>query len=114
MYTDEPGYIYEDKPGKKLFSLGQLLMSRGIAASGMAMHDIATFIVNHQHGLWGDDITDEDSVANNCGVRDGGRVLSAYRWTDADGEERRVYVITEGEDDNGVRAATTIMFSEEY
>lgn len=115
MTTDEPGYVYEDAPGKRLFPLGNLYMTRGIASSGIEPEQIATWIAMHEHGLWGDDISDEDSLANNMAVYgDGGRVLSAYRWTDAEGDEQRVYVITEAETSEGVREVTTVLFASEY
>lgn len=115
MNSDEPGYVYEDAPGKRLFPLGNCYITPGIRDSGMSNEQIATFLVEHQHGLWGDDISDEDSVANNCAVHGGGgRILSAYRWTDTEGDERRVWVITEAESAPGIREVTTVLFADEY
>jgi hypothetical protein len=47
---------------------------------------------------------------NDEAVMDGSRILFAY--VTANGE--RIWVITEAKDDNGKRAATTILLPEEY
>ncbi|NCT90372.1 hypothetical protein GXB85_05325 [Cellulomonas sp. APG4] len=112
MDTDEPGYVYEDAPGKRLFPLGNVYITRSIAESGIPHEVIAEFLAHHQHGLWGDDISDEDSIANNCATHGGGgRVLSAFRWTDPRGDEYRVHVVTEVEVDERTRHTTTVRLS---
>jgi len=51
----------------------------------------------------------EDGQLNDQAVKDGSRVLS----TCVTGNGRRIWIITEAKDD-GKRAATTILLSEEY
>jgi hypothetical protein len=53
----------------------------------------------------------EDAEANNQALRDGSRLLSAYILNDG---KTKIWVITEAEDDNGNRAATTILLPSDY
>ena len=52
----------------------------------------------------------EDRAANNQALVDGSRLLSAYRTL----KGRKIWLITEATDDNGHRAATTILLPEDY
>ncbi len=85
-------------------TLGHLLATSvaldHLTRSGISALDL---IRRHASGDWGD-IDPEDHSANNQALRNGSRLLSAYRI----GSER-VYVITEWD-----RSATTILLASEY
>ncbi len=87
------------------FPLGHLLTTPGVL--GLA-EDIAAEVhaclQRHASGDWGD-LDDEDQVANDQALTDGGRLLSEYRIRGG----RRVWVITEAD-----RSATIILLPEEY
>ena len=52
----------------------------------------------------------EDWKLNDESVRDGSRILSAYKTSNG----VKLWIITEATDDQGRRAATTILLPEEY
>jgi hypothetical protein len=93
-----------------LFPLGRLLATPGalqtLAESG---EDPAQFLDRHVRGDWGD-VDAGDGRLNDDAVKDGTRILSAYRT--AKGE--RIWIITEAADDSGIRSATTILLPDEY
>ncbi len=95
---------------KPKFSLGQILATPGaleaMEESGQAP---GFFLGKHQAGDWGD-VDDEDKRANDQALVDGSRLLSAYRTL----RNQRLWVITEAADDEGNRAATTILRPSEY
>jgi hypothetical protein len=69
----------------------------------------AFFLDRHSLGDWGD-VCDEDGQVNDEALIDGSRILSAYRTL----KNVRIWVITEATDDQGHRAATTILLPTEY
>jgi hypothetical protein len=92
------------------FQLGQTLITPGaqeaLAETGESP---LTFFARHVRGDWG--IVDaEDAALNDEALKDGSRLLSAYRLKNG----TKIWVITEAEDDNGKREATTILLPEEY
>lgn len=67
------------------------------------------FVDRHVRGDWG--VVDaEDAALNDESLKDGSRLLSAYLLKDG----TKIWIITEAEDDNGKREATTILLPEEY
>lgn len=62
----------------------------------------------HLYGDWGD-LCDEDKALNDAAVRDGSRILSSYELGD-----EKLWIITEAEDDNGQRFATTLLLASQY
>ncbi|HEY7331247.1 MAG TPA: hypothetical protein VH592_26675 [Gemmataceae bacterium] len=92
------------------FPLGRLAATPGaleaMEASGQTPE---FFIAKHLAGDWGE-VGAEDWQLNDEAVRDGSRLFSVYRTL----KGVRLYVITEATDDNGHRAATTILLPEEY
>ncbi len=92
-----------------LFSLGAVVATRAVA-SHLAQHAVSPHEVlsQHQCGDWGL-VDPDDAESNNGALKTGARLLSAY---DLAGE--RVWVITEGEDDEGRRFSTCLLFPEEY
>jgi len=92
------------------FSLGITVITKAarqtLAATGESPW---TFLSQHSCGRWG--IVDEgDAAANDEALKDGSRILSAYKLKDG----TKVWVITEAVGDNGQREATTILLPEEY
>lgn len=62
------------------------------------------FLARHERGDWGD-LTPHDRAANDRALRDGDRLLSAYRF----GDEQTLWIITEAD-----RSATTLLLPDEY
>ena len=94
----------------KPLNLGQIVSTPAalqvIEASGQSPAD---FLRRHASKDWGD-LDDEDKRLNDEALQDGSRILSAYHTSDG----TKLWVITEAEDDDGHRAATTILLPEEY
>jgi hypothetical protein len=92
------------------FQLGTILATKGAKAllDGQAI-DASKFIERHARGDWGD-ISPIDKKANNRALIDGSRIISAYFVR----PDRKIFIITEAEDDDGHRVATTILLVEEY
>ena len=67
------------------------------------------FLGKHVRGDWGD-IGAEDWQANEQALVDGGRLLSTYKTL----KGVKLWIITDAEDDDGHRAATTILLPDEY
>jgi hypothetical protein len=87
------------------FPLGRLLMTPGaLQALIAAGQSPLEFLRRHASGDWGE-VGAEDGRLNDRAVKDGTRLLSAYRTAGG----RKVWVITEAD-----RSATTILLPEEY
>jgi hypothetical protein len=87
------------------FHLGQLLATPGalqaLRESGQRPWD---FLFRHLRGDWGE-VCAEDWGLNDQAMRDGGRVLSAYRTL----RGVKLWVITEAD-----RSVTTLLVPDEY
>jgi hypothetical protein len=87
------------------FSLGSLVATpaalEALAASGQSP---AEFLSRHAAGDWGE-VSVGDARLNDAAVRDGERVLSAYRTA----EGVKLWIITEAD-----RSSTCILLPEEY
>lgn len=95
---------------KMPFQLGQLAATPGaLEALQEAGQSPAEFLRRHVAGDWGD-VPADDKALNDESLKDGSRLLSAY-VTD---KGKKLWIITEAEDDRGHRAATTILLPEEY
>src|SRR5436305_211351 len=92
------------------FALGQQV---GTPAALKAIHEAGQsalqLLAQHLAGDWGD-LDDEDKRLNDEALKDGSRLLSAYNLRCG----TRIWIITEAADDNGHRAATTILLPDEY
>ena len=85
-----------------LFSMGQILATRGI----LAVFDVSTLLallMRHATGDFGD-LDRSDQQSNLIAIVNGGRILSAYHI-----DNTKVYVITEYD-----RSVTTVLLVEEY
>lgn len=88
-----------------LFELGQLLATPGaLKAMEDADQGPAVFLARHCDGDWGD-VDAEDQAENELSIREGFRILSAYRTV----KGVKLWVITEAD-----RSATTILLPDEY
>jgi hypothetical protein len=96
--------------GDPRFSLGQVLATPGalqaLEESGQAP---ACFLDRHARGDWGD-VDQRDWQLNDQALQDGSRILSAYKTP----KGTKIWIITEAADDDGKRAATTLLLPEEY
>jgi hypothetical protein len=90
---------------KVLFPLGQIFLTVGakeaLEESGQNAFD---FLSRHQIGDWGD-LCEEDRQENDFSVKEGFRILSAYK-TD---RNEKLWCITEAD-----RSSTTILLPSEY
>jgi hypothetical protein len=92
------------------FQLGQLLATPGaLKAMEEAGQSPAFFLEKHMNGDWGE-VCQEDKLANDQALLDGGRLLSAYKTLKGE----RLWIITEATDDQGRRAASTLLLPSEY
>jgi hypothetical protein len=97
--------------GKPKFSLGQLLSTPGaLEAMEESNQTPMDFISRHVRGDWGEDLCEEDRQLNDQALIDGSRLLSAYRTR----KGVKIWIITEAEDDNRHRLATTALLPSEY
>lgn len=95
---------------KPLFKLGAVVATpAALAAMEKANQQPWEFLARHVQGDWGD-VGAEDAEANNGSLKDGSRLLSAYLLKTGE----KLWVITEAEDDHGIRAATTILLPDDY
>jgi hypothetical protein len=97
------------KEGRPLFALGRCLSTPAVLAH-LAEHGVQplTLLMRHQHGDWGN--VDEDGArANDRGVHSGARLLSTFTVAYA-----VIWVITEAVGDDGARAASTLLYPDEY
>lgn len=86
---------------KPLFPLGQVVATPGALDLGVNLYP---YLRRHQCGDWGE-LDAEDRTQNDFSVRNGLRLLSAYRTPSG----TRFWIITEAD-----RSATTVLLPSEY
>ena len=92
------------------FSPGRLVATPGaLEAMSESGQTAAYFLQRHLAGDWGE-VSSDDWQLNEAALVDGSRLLSAYRTL----KGKKLWIITETADDNGRRAATTILLPSEY
>jgi hypothetical protein len=97
---------------KPLFNPGQILATPAcLDALEKSGQTLMEFLQRHLAGDFGV-ICVSDADANWQALKDGSRLLSAYVLNDA--ASTTIWLITEAEDDDGNRAATTAILSTEY
>ncbi|QDU25808.1 hypothetical protein ETAA8_08800 [Anatilimnocola aggregata] len=93
-----------------MFNLGKTVATPGaLSALELAGQGPAQFLARHQSRDWGE-VCEDDKLANDESLKDGSRLLSAYRTKLG----VKIWIITEATDDQGRREATTILLPEEY
>ena len=92
------------------FELGQVV-STPAALEALQRNKIngIEFLHRHVSGDWGI-VCEEDKLANDIALKTGARLMSAYFLPD----ETKLWLITDAEDGNGNRQATTLLLPEEY
>ena len=96
---------------KPLFKPGQILATPGcLEALANTGENLLQFLQRHLAGDWGV-VCPDDAEANRRSLQDGSRLLSAYILKDG---KTKIWLISEAEDDNGNRAATTGLIPGEY
>jgi hypothetical protein len=94
----------------KKFSLGRIVSTPGaleaLQAAGQSAHE---FLSRHVTGDWGD-LDDEDKALNDAALVDGSRLLSAYQTR----KGAKLWIITEGMNDAGLRYSTCLLTPDEY
>lgn len=95
---------------KPKFPVGKLLATPGaleeLQKAGQTVHEL---LARHIQGDWGC-VCAEDAAANEESIRDGSRILSAYKLKTG----VKVWLITEAADERGNREATTALLPSEY
>ena len=92
------------------FQTGQILATPGaLEALSESSHSPAEFIDRHCNCDFGD-LSEEDRHMNEMALVDGSRIFYAYKTRN----DTKIWIITEAEDDDGVRCETTILLPEEY
>jgi len=90
---------------ERKFPLGQVVSTPGaIDALARAGQDAWQFIGRHVGGDWGE-LDEEDRRENELSLKEGFRILSAYRLSDG----TKIWVITEAD-----RSSTCVLLPEEY
>ena len=90
---------------KPLFPLGQIVATPGaLEALEKAGQTPLEFIQKHVRGDWGI-VCEEDAEANEQSLKDGSRILSAYRTKLGE----KLWVITEAD-----RSSSVLLLPEEY
>ena len=88
---------------KRLFALGHLVMTRGVALSGIPVTTLPELVHRHVTGDFGV-INEDDRNENLESIAKGLRIVSAYEIDDA-----KIWVITEAD-----RSSTCLLFPSEY
>ena len=88
-----------------LLPLGSIFMTIGARESlNNSSQEPIEFLARHQRGDWGD-VCKDDANENNFSLKNGFRILSAYKTSDGE----KLWIITEAD-----RSATTILLPSEY
>jgi hypothetical protein len=88
------------------FALGQTYITPGAEEALMIAGQTAIeFLRRHMSCDWGSELSDEDVQENELSLKEGFRLLSAYRT----GKGQKLWIITEAD-----RSATTVLLPSEY
>ena len=88
------------------FALGQTYITPGAEeALQIAGQTAIEFLRRHMSCDWGSELSDEDVQENELSLKQGFRILSAYRTA----KGQKLWVITEAD-----RSATTVLTPDEY
>jgi hypothetical protein len=88
------------------FALGQTYITPGAEeALQIAGQTAIEFLRRHMSCDWGSELSDDDVQENELSLKQGFRILSAYRT----GKGQKLWIITEAD-----RSATTVLLPSEY
>ena len=102
--------IMSAKNGSPKFALGQTVATPAALEVIEASDQLPAEFIKRHLQLEQGDLCDEDHELNAEAVKDGSRILSSFKTA----KGTKIWVITEAEDDDGQRAATTILLPDEY
>ena len=92
------------------FSPGEIAATPdALEAIGASGQTFEFFLERHLHADWGD-VDEEDWKLNDAAVVDGSRILSVYSTL----KGVKIWIITEANDEEGQRTATTILLPDNY
>ena len=92
------------------FELGQVVATPGaLEALEQSGQSPSEFLKRHLRCEQGD-LGSEDHELNSTALQDGSRILSAYKTS----KGVKLWVITEAENGDGHRSATTLLLPDEY
>lgn len=91
----------------KKFDMGQIVATPGVLEE-FPRHLILDAMGRHLAGDWSE-MSQDDQQANRQATHNGARIFSSYSYGG-----RRLWVITDAEDDDGNRCATTFLLPSEY
>jgi hypothetical protein len=95
---------------RPLFNPGKVCATPGaLEALQQANQGVWVFLARHLAADWGE-VDAHDKAANDQALKDGSRLLSAYTLS----TRITIWLVTEAQDDNGQRAATTACLPSEY
>ena len=100
--------LRREKPKPFLFKGGTLVLTIGVQNLATTNLFLAELLYRHHTGDWGE-LGEEDKQENQFSLEKDYRILSHYKFKDAEGADERVYIITEWD-----RSATTILLPDEY
>jgi len=101
----QPNPYTNRQPSVTRFALGQTYVTPGAEEALMiAGQTSIEFLRRHISNDWGE-LSDEDARENEFSLREGFRLLSAYRTA----KGQRLWIITEAD-----RSSTTILLPDEY
>ena len=89
--------------GRAVVPLGRLVITSN-AQRVLSMGDVWGALSRHARGDWGE-VCEDDKQANEEALKNGSRLLSAYRAPDG----TKFWIITEAD-----RSATTVLLPEDY
>lgn len=92
------------------FVLGQIVATPGALEALEASSQSSNEFLKRHLQLEQGELCAEDHELNGEALKDGSRILSAYKTS----KGVKIWIITEAEDGNGRRSATTLLRPEEY
>jgi len=96
------------------FKLGQVVATpAALATLERFGKSVWHYVSRHVNGDYGD-LSEDDKQANDDALIDGSRILSSYIIEGEGDDASKLWIITEAEDDEGNRIATTALLSHEY
>jgi hypothetical protein len=101
-----PNHNTHQRSSVTRFALGQTYITPGAEEALMIAGQTAIeFLRRHMSCDWGSELSDDDVQENELSLKEGFRLLSAYRT----GKGQKLWIITEAD-----RSATTVLLPSEY
>src|SRR5436190_9993436 len=102
----QPNSNTSERSSVTRFALGQTYITPGAEEALMIAGQTAIeFLRRHMSCDWGSELSEDDVQENEVSLKEGFRLLSAYRT----GKGQKLWIITEAD-----RSATTVLLPSEY